>query len=96
LVLQGYVQHDFPVHAGQIMLAKLRLRTHFVTSMDDIYLVIPQEEMQQEHGGNRNFDIHEWVDTHIQREQDGTVQSLRDCFLLQPTEAVHVKGTLLA
>ena len=36
------------------------------------------------------------VDTHIQREQDGTVQSLRDCFLLQPTEAVHVKGTLLA
>ena len=62
-----------------LMPAKLRARTHFVNDINEIYAVIDQDQLLEEHGGKRKHDSIQWVDSQIQRELNGTMQSLRDC-----------------
>ena len=40
---------------------KLRERTHFCKSLDEIYKVIDQDQLLEEHGGKRQHDAREWV-----------------------------------
>lgn len=61
-----------------LMPKKLRDRTHFVSSLDDLYELIDREEMLQEHGGNRQYDALEWVKEQAERERAGIMQSLAD------------------
>jgi hypothetical protein len=62
-----------------LMPPKLRARTHFVNDINEIYAVIDQDEMLEEHGGKRRHDSVQWVATQMEREANGTMQSLRDC-----------------
>jgi hypothetical protein len=67
-----------------LMPPKLRARTYFVKDINEIYAVIDQEQMLEEHGGKRKHDSVQWVASQMEREADGTVQSLRDCSVLSP------------
>lgn len=59
--------------------AKLRGRIHFVDSLDNVYEIIDQDEMLEEHGGKRTHDAKAWVASQMEREQNGTMESLGDC-----------------
>jgi hypothetical protein len=58
---------------------KLRARTHFVYDINEIYAIIDQDEMLEEHGGKRKHDSVQWVASQMEREAGGKIQSLRDC-----------------
>lgn len=62
-----------------MMPTKLRQRVHFVNSLEDVYEVIDQDEMLEEHGGKRTHDAQAWVASQMEREQNGTIESLGDC-----------------
>ena len=58
--------------------AKLRERIHFVSDISEV--PIETNEMLVEHGGQCNHNQVDWVQKHIQRERDGTMTSLSDCY----------------
>ena len=62
-----------------IMPAKLKQRTHFVDSLEQVYEIIDKEEMLEEHGGTRTHDANEWVAKQMEREEKGVLESLGDC-----------------
>ncbi|CAB9510220.1 Tyrosine-protein phosphatase non-receptor type 9 [Seminavis robusta] len=59
--------------------AKVRARMHFVTDMDAILNVIDQDNLLEEHGGKVQHDQKQWVESHIKREENGSMESLADC-----------------
>ena len=69
----------FGVMSSLFMPAKLKKRVHFVTSLEDVYQVIDQDEMLEEHGGKRVHDTKAWVASQMEREVNGTIESLGDC-----------------
>ena len=58
--------------------AKLRERIHFVSDISEV--PIEANEMLVEHGGQCNHNQADWVQKHIQRENDGAMTSLSDCY----------------
>lgn len=66
------------------MPSKMRARTHFVHSMDDIYKVIDQRELLEEHGGQRVHDSTAWVAQQMEREANDSIDSLQACVVLKP------------
>lgn len=62
--------------------AKLRKRFHFINSIEEVYEVIDKETLLEEHGGNRVHDSSEWVSSEVERENNGSVCSLKECFEL--------------
>jgi len=69
----------FNVMSAMFFSAKLRSRTHFIKSVEEIYEVIDSEKLLVEHGGTLDFDSSAWVETQIQREKDGSMTSLYSC-----------------
>ena len=61
-----------------MMPKKLRDRTNFVSSFDDI--PINKEDMLVEHGGKRQWNQQEWVELQMQREKEGSQTSILDSF----------------
>jgi hypothetical protein len=61
---------------GIMMPTKLKQRTHFVSSIDEI--PIEKSELLVEHGGNRVHDQKAWVELQTKREQDGSMISVID------------------
>ena len=59
--------------------AKIRQRIHFVSNISEV--PIETSEMLVEHGGQCNHNQVEWVQNQIQRERDGTITSLSDCYV---------------
>mmetsp|Transcript_4371 Transcript_4371/g.12321 ORF Transcript_4371/g.12321 Transcript_4371/m.12321 type:complete len:271 (+) Transcript_4371:101-913(+) len=59
---------------------KLRKRFHFVSSIDEVYEVIDKDLLLEEHGGKRIHESSEWVALQMQRESNGSVISLEECF----------------
>ena len=59
--------------------SKLRSRMHFVSDMTDVLKAIDQDSLLPEHGGKIEHDQKEWVEKQIEREMDGTLESLEDC-----------------
>jgi hypothetical protein len=55
---------------------KLRQRVHFVTSLDDIHDVIDRDLLLVEHGGKLDFDVEDWVERQIEREESGDLTSI--------------------
>ena len=53
--------------------------------MNEVYEVIDQEEMLEEHGGKRVHDTRVWVAKQMQREENGTLESLGDCTVVSST-----------
>ena len=66
-----------------LMPAKLRARFHFIDKLEDIYEVIDKEQLLEEHGGRRVHDSSLWVAVQMQREADGAVCSLQECFVAE-------------
>ena len=65
----------------QVMMPpKLRKRFHFVSSIDEVYEVIDTDLLLEEHGGKRVHESSEWVASQMQRESNGTVCSLKECY----------------
>ena len=62
-----------------LMPAKLRERTHFVSDISEI--PIETSQLLVEHGGERNHNQSEWVQKHMEREMDGTITSMSDCYV---------------
>lgn len=75
----GFFRAMFAVVSTIIIPAKMRQRVHFVNSMEEVYKVIDQEEMLEEHGGTRVHDTVAWVTEQMEREENGSVESLGDC-----------------
>lgn len=63
-----------------LMPAKLRQRFHFVNNIEEVYEVIDKETLLEEHGGKRVHDSSQWVSRQMEREKDGSVCSLKECF----------------
>jgi hypothetical protein len=59
-----------------MMPSKLRNRVHFLKKLEDAYEFIDQDQMLEEHGGQRQHDQIAWVAAHIARERCGEVESL--------------------
>ena len=70
---------------SMLMPAKLRKRFHFVSSIEEVYDVIERETLLEEHGGKRVHDSAEWVVAQMQREESGSVCSLKECFVVETT-----------
>jgi len=72
----------FKVISTVTLPSKIRKRMHFVSSIDDIYRVLPKDELLVEHGGQLDFDVEKWVEESCcQAERDelakkGRVKSL--------------------
>jgi hypothetical protein len=81
----GFFRVLFSVASPLIIPAKIRQRVHFVDSMNEVYEVIDQEEMLEEHGGKRVHDTRVWVAKQMQREENGTLESLGDCTVVSST-----------
>lgn len=59
---------------------KLRKRFHFVSDIDEVYEVIDKDLLLEEHGGKRVHESSEWVALQMQRESNGSVISLQECY----------------
>lgn len=59
--------------------AKLRARTHFFKDIKEVYEIIDKDQLLVEHGGKRMHDSSQWVADQIHREENGTLDSLKDC-----------------
>ena len=70
---------------SMLMPAKLRKRFHFVSSIEEVYDVIERETLLEEHGGKRVHDSAEWVAAQMEREENGSVCSLKECFVVETT-----------
>ena len=60
--------------------SKVRQRIFFVSNMSDVLKHIDQDQLLEEHGGKVQHDQKEWVAQQIKREEDGTMESLTECF----------------
>lgn len=78
----GFFRGLFSVMSPLIIPAKMRQRMHFVDSLEAVYEVIDQDEMLEEHGGKRQHDVSAWVATQMEREANGTIESLGDCVVV--------------
>lgn len=58
---------------------KLKERTHFINSLDDVYKFIDKDKLLEEHGGTLDFDTSMWVEEQCEREINGDFDSLREC-----------------
>ena len=58
---------------------KLRARVHFVSDISEV--PIETSQLLVEHGGERNHNQSEWVQKQLEREMDGTITSLSDCYV---------------
>lgn len=63
-----------------LMPAKLRKRFHFVNSIEEVYEVIEKDQLLEEHGGKRVHDSTAWVSSQMERESNGSVCSLKECY----------------
>jgi len=59
---------------------KIRKRFHFVSDIDEVYEVIDKDLLLEEHGGKRVHESSEWVELQMQRESNGSVISLEECY----------------
>ena len=66
-----------------MMPAKLRKRFHFVSSVEEVYDAIDKEMLLEEHGGARAHDAAAWVASQVEREESGSMCSLKECFVAQ-------------
>eukprot|EP00978_Attheya_sp_CCMP212_P036398 scaffold164830_cov53-Attheya_sp.AAC.1 len=64
-----------------MMPKKLRSRINFISDIKEVYKVIDQDQLLEEHGGKRKHNSAEWVATQIRRETDGTMVSLKECLV---------------
>jgi len=58
---------------------KLKQRTHFIDSLDDLHKYINKEKLLKEHGGELDFDTKAWVENQCERERNGTRETLHEC-----------------
>jgi hypothetical protein len=61
--------------------AKLKARLHCVSDMVPILEAIDQANLLEEHGGKVVHNQKEWVAQQVEREMDGSMESLQDCVL---------------
>jgi CRAL/TRIO domain len=61
--------------------AKLKARIHLISDMVPILEAIDQTNLLEEHGGNIAHNQNEWVAHQVEREKDGSMESLQDCVL---------------
>jgi len=52
-----------------------------VDTLEEVYEIIDQDDMLEEHGGKRQHDVTAWVATQIERETNGTFETLGDCLI---------------
>mmetsp|Transcript_24701 Transcript_24701/g.44725 ORF Transcript_24701/g.44725 Transcript_24701/m.44725 type:complete len:289 (-) Transcript_24701:1171-2037(-) len=64
-----------------LMPKKLRSRFNFISDITEVYKVIDQDQLLEEHGGKRKHNSAEWVAAQIKRETDGTMVSLKECLV---------------
>lgn len=69
----------FSVISNLLFPKKLKARTHFLNSIDDVYKFIDQDKLLAEHGGSLEFDVKVWAQRHREREENGTIESLHNC-----------------
>lgn len=65
--------------------SKLKSRIHFVDSLEEVHAAIEQEQLLEEHGGKRTYSSKDWIDAQEKREEDGTLESLSDCYVSEST-----------
>lgn len=65
-----------------LLTKKIRERIHFVDSIDEIYNVIDKDLLLEEHGGKNNFNVKEWIHEQMERENNGTIESITDQIVL--------------
>jgi hypothetical protein len=61
-----------------MMSSKLRSRVHFLKDLSAVHEFIDQEQLLEEHGGQRQHDQKAWVAAHAARETSGELKSLID------------------
>ena len=70
-----FVRVMFPV-ISMFMTRKLRSRFHFIDDIEEVYKVIDKDKLLEEHGGKLQHDQKAWVAKHMERETNGTLESL--------------------
>jgi len=70
----------FNTLVGMAMPKKLRDRTNFVSSIDEV--PIETSELLEEHGGERVHNQKAWVESHMKREKDGSMASVLDAIVI--------------
>lgn len=65
----------FPV-ISLMMPTKIRQRFHFVDNIEEMYNVIDKDNLLEEHGGNLKHDQKQWLANHMERETNGSFDSL--------------------
>jgi hypothetical protein len=75
----GFFRGIFSAVSAVFFPKKLKERVHHVKDLEEIYEVIDQDKLLEEHGGKLQFDADAWVEEQCEREKSDEFESLQTC-----------------